>query len=274
MKRINNNLAEEFNILFVVPTLNSYKELPVLLESIKEQTFDRWEILFVDGRSNSKHKKYLKDYSASESRIKIINQSNDNPGIYGAMNIGFSYAKKNQWIFFWGSDDWAPSNKILENISQLIKNLSISNKLPDLIFFQGQYVKKNNLSKGRKSLINLPNRIITGNELKRNIFLGKIPPHQSTLFGPGIRSKKFIYNSAYKMAADLDYFLSISKVPDIKCLANPLNVVNILDGGVSHNRTFLRISEVWKAYWNIFRFKAIFPFSLRYLRKILLKFKL
>ena len=45
--------------VLIVPTLNSYKILPKLIKSLKNQSFDNWNIIFVDGDSSSKHKKWL-----------------------------------------------------------------------------------------------------------------------------------------------------------------------------------------------------------------------
>ena len=49
---------DQFQI--VVPTQNSYKILPQLIESIKGQTLGNWKVFFVDGESNLKNVKWLK----------------------------------------------------------------------------------------------------------------------------------------------------------------------------------------------------------------------
>ena len=45
------------------------------------------------------HKKWLENFCNLEKKARIINQNKENPGIYGAMNIGFKEAKDNEWLF-------------------------------------------------------------------------------------------------------------------------------------------------------------------------------
>ena len=43
------------SIKIIVPTLNSYLILPKLVDSLKMQTWEDWNLLFVDGESTEKH---------------------------------------------------------------------------------------------------------------------------------------------------------------------------------------------------------------------------
>ena len=267
------NFIKSFKILFVIPTLNSYYLLPRLVKSIQRQTFKNWQILFIDGESNDIHKKWINDFCSKEKKARIIYQDKNNPGIYGAMNIGFKEAKDNEWILFWGSDDWAASKHILQDIFLTLIDLNSINNLPSLLFLQGNYISNKNFKKTRKTLINLPQKLIWCKELRRNLFFGKIPPHQTTLFGPDIRSIKSEYNIKYKLAADMDYFLSITKSKDMTCFYAPITIVNLLEGGISNKMNILRLQEVFEIYFKNFGIYSIFPFLLRYLRKIYLKIK-
>ena len=112
------------NIKFVVPTLNSYLLLPKLVNSLKNQTWNHWNLLFVDGKSNKDHTEWLKKSSKEDSRLKIVKQEKKFKGIFGAMNQGFKTIEDNEWIFFWGSDDWAISSDILENLVKKINSYS------------------------------------------------------------------------------------------------------------------------------------------------------
>ena len=173
--------------------------------------------------------------------------------------------------FFWGSDDWASSKYVLEDIFEILVNFKNLNNLPSIISFEGDYINSKDHKKTRKTLINLPKKIINGPELRRNLFLGKIPPHQTTLFGPEVRLFKSQYNTEYRLAADMDYFLAIGKVKDLKYLSYPLTIINILEGGLSNKMHWLRFKEVWKIYFINFGLFAIVPFLFRYLRKIYLR---
>ena len=109
------NIAMQ-SLLIVVPTLDSYKLLPRLVASLKQQTFSNWKLLFVDGPSSKNHRDWIKSCCESDKRFSWIQQSSDNKGIYGAMNQGFETIGDNEWILFWGSDDWAISSTVLSKI--------------------------------------------------------------------------------------------------------------------------------------------------------------
>ena len=49
----------DVRILIIVPTLNSYLLLDNLIESLKNQSFKNWKLLFVDGNSDSNHIDFL-----------------------------------------------------------------------------------------------------------------------------------------------------------------------------------------------------------------------
>ena len=66
---------ESIIFLFIVPTLNSYKDLPKLLISIKEQEYKYWKIIFVDGKSFKSHKKWLKEYCSKDERLITIEEN-------------------------------------------------------------------------------------------------------------------------------------------------------------------------------------------------------
>ena len=114
------NAIEEPYFLFIVPTLNSYKVLKNLVSSIKEQTYKRWNILFIDGNSSEKHKTWLKNLSRNDFRFKVINEKGKR-GIYSAMNLGCKSIKDNFWVFFLGSDDVLFNNHSLELVAEKIK---------------------------------------------------------------------------------------------------------------------------------------------------------
>ena len=85
---------ENITFLFIVPTLNSCNELPKLIESIMEQEYKDWKIIFVDGKSLEIHKTWLKQYCNKDQRLINIDQEENAQGIYNAMNLGLKFAKK------------------------------------------------------------------------------------------------------------------------------------------------------------------------------------
>ncbi len=247
------------SILIIVPTLNSYKLLPKLIKSLENQTSKSWRLIFVDGKSSKKHREYLEKVSKDYGNINYVFQDERNPYIYGAMNIGFNLVKPDEWFLFWGSDDWAYSKYVIEDLVKIINNPNYKKK--DLIFNEALYVNTNN-KKGRKASF----KII--NNLRFSLFLGFSPPHQGCLFSPNSLKKKNYYNTNYCLASDLDYFLSISKYKGLKAINLNKVIVKMRKGGASGLSLKNRVHEVFSIYKKEFGILFIIPFFLRYCFRI------
>ena len=132
-------------------------------------------------------------------------------GIFGAMNEGIGQCDSEEWLLFWGSDDWATSPNDFANINESL--IRVKDNIPDLIIYKGRYIDRDRGKlKRRTSFISSTNnqKILSGNNFRKKLYLGSTPPHQATLFGPGALSKFRQYSEQFDLAADLDYFLKLS----------------------------------------------------------------
>ena len=256
------------SIKIVVPTLNSHYLLPRLIESLQSQTFSNWNILFVDGDSNHNHKEWLNECCYKEKKCKWIEQSKSNTGIFGAMNEGFLNSGADEWLLFWGSDDWAPTPEVFERFVKILANLD--SPFPDLIVCKGRYVhtSANTLKRKTHFFSSKNNILLSANFFRRLLFFGSTPPHQATFFGPGARSKLDKYSEKFRLAADLDYFLKLSKSKDLRVLNIDLEIVHISNAGISNTQTKRRLQEVQLAYKKYFSYMWWFPFLMRYIKKL------
>ncbi|MEY4353083.1 MAG: hypothetical protein RLZZ609_1324 [Cyanobacteriota bacterium] len=263
-------------ILIIVPTLNSHKLLPPLVESLKSQTLDTWRVVFIDGPSNKAHRTWLEFLCLQDPRFQWVAQNDNDRGIFGAMNQGFSLAENtNDWLLFWGSDDRAASPSCLEEAARrLMKYDKISGR-PDMLVCSGIYFSSkysdNNLNTNdytRRS------RFVWRFSYVSSLFYGSTPPHQATLIGPGARSKRNKYDTSYCLAADLNYFLNLSKFADINVVVEDLDLVLMGDSGVSAMQSKRRLREVMRAYRQRFGLKWWIPFLLRYVQRIHSTFRL
>ena len=62
-------MTSEISFLIIVPTLNSSRILGRLIESLKEQTYENWRLVLIDGNSSKYHQDWLKDNVSSDNRI-------------------------------------------------------------------------------------------------------------------------------------------------------------------------------------------------------------
>ena len=86
------------SLLIVVPTLNSYTLLPRMLLSLQQQSWPHWRLLFIDGPSDPEHRRWLLQCCSAEPRCRWVAQSQEQPGIFGAMNQGFALAAPDVWF--------------------------------------------------------------------------------------------------------------------------------------------------------------------------------
>ena len=266
MKKIDTH--DKIAFLFIVPTLNSYKKLPKLVNSLNKQSYQNWRCLFVDGSSEKNHKKWIESTCKRDNRFININENKNKKGIYPAMSEGFKIAKDHEWIIFLGSDDWFCSKNsikfLFESISKYYQNIDLVISSTDLINPKNQTIIRSNKIRAHKHL----DRKIFSNL----IYLGYMPAHQSMCFSSNILRLLMPYSYDYDLASDADLILRLSLCKSLKkILFIKEKTINIGAGGISSKNLFKRTFEVFKIYGRYYKFYFLIPFILRYLNKFKLK---
>ena len=256
------------SLLIVVPTLNSYELLPRLVRSLNQQSWPNWRLLFVDGPSGCEHRKWLQQCCVLESRCHWLEQNPSEPGIFGAMNQGFAQASPIDWVLFLGSDDWLAGPHMLRDA---INSIEITSTLPDLLVCRGRYVDASSGMLTRHTAFH-SSALLNAASFRRLLLHGSTPPHQATFIGPGARRYLNRYLPSFRLSADLDYFLQLSRHSGLLVKCVDLELVYMSDAGVSGQQTFNRLQEVFRAYRRAFAWFWWFPFVVRYCRRILSMF--
>lgn len=254
------------SLLIVVPTLDSYKLLPRLVLSLQGQTWPFWRVLFIDGPSGQKHRSWLESCCRNDKRFSWIVQDPAHIGIFGAMNQGFENAEPEDWLLFWGSDDWAASPEILEKSMSFIDSEDDAQGI-DLLICSGRYVDSSTELLGRISKFSSSGSL-SAIGYRRTLWFGSTPPHQATFFGPRARSKLSVYEPGLYLSADLAYFLALRGFADLSVQCLDLQIVYMAVGGVSSQRTLRRLYEVFLAYRHAYGWLWFFPFLARYYRRL------
>ncbi len=260
----------DIKLSIIVPTLDSHKKLPKLIKKLKEQTEEKWRVIFVDGRSCQEHKNFLQRTVEADSRFKVVTQSQYSRGIFGAMNDGWREVESDEWSLFWGSDDWPSSNKSLELIKETISQHNMDKVL--LAIFCGNYVS--GAGKHVRKARFIPekgSRLIYMDEFRDLLVKGYTPPHQGTLFSPRMNTMR--YNDAYKICADLEIFLRISGEKGESVLNNDLDIITMENSGISSQRTLRRLMEVSRAYRKQQNGSWYMTMTKRYIEKIISRIK-
>jgi len=99
----------------IIPVYNSEASLKQCLESISNQIFTDYEIIFADGGSRDGTLQIISDFQAGNTRSAIKLLPGPDRGIYDAMNKAIAIAE-GAWLYFMGSDDTLAAPDILEVI--------------------------------------------------------------------------------------------------------------------------------------------------------------
>ena len=96
----------------IIPAYNAERFISETIKSVISQTFSDFELLIVDDGSIDNQKKIIKEFAASDNRIRYIYQLNE--GVSAARNNGFKNSH-GRFIAFLDADDvWLPDNLALK----------------------------------------------------------------------------------------------------------------------------------------------------------------
>ncbi|WP_020006384.1 glycosyltransferase family 2 protein [Salinicoccus albus] len=94
-------------ISVITPAFNAEDFIKETIQSVIDQTYDNWEMVIVDDRSQDGTVGYIKEMQAKDSRIKLI-ELEENSGSAVARNTAMDCAE-GRYIAFLDSDDrWLP----------------------------------------------------------------------------------------------------------------------------------------------------------------------
>ena len=114
-------------ISVILPVYNVERYLRECLDSLRNQTFQEFEILCVDDGSTDGSVRILEEYRAVDSRIHILRQAHSNAG--EARNTGLKEAK-GEYLSFLDADDFFEPNMLEEAYNSAIK------KNADIVVFR------------------------------------------------------------------------------------------------------------------------------------------
>ena len=105
-------------ISIVVPVYNSEAYLPDLFSSLENQTFEDYEVIFVDDGSTDRSLSLLESFSQEDQRASVIHQ--ENAGGAAARNRGIDHAKGELMICIDSDDTLSPA--LLEHMALPFEN--------------------------------------------------------------------------------------------------------------------------------------------------------
>lgn len=112
----------------ILPTFNRYDTLSTAIDSVRSQSYEKWELLVVDDKSTDDTVTNIKNSFGKDKRIRIF-QHDNNMGVSVARNTGIENTT-GDYILFLDSDDF-----FREDALSVLNQHIISQDYPEIISF-------------------------------------------------------------------------------------------------------------------------------------------
>ncbi len=122
-------------ISIIIPVHNSERYLEQCLQTVLRQTFPELEVIVVDDGSTDRSGTIANDFSASDSRIRVIRQENQGPS--AARNAAIREAKADI-IGFVDADDWVREDMFEKLYDAMLQNDADVSVCNFIVAFQDQ----------------------------------------------------------------------------------------------------------------------------------------
>tara|TARA_Y200000002_G_scaffold335052_1_gene302397 strand:- start:856 stop:1659 length:804 start_codon:yes stop_codon:yes gene_type:complete len=244
-------------VSIIINCHNGEKYLNESLNSVFNQTYKNFEVIFFNNYSNDNSEKILKKFS--DKRIKYF-KSKKLYNLYNARNLAINKAK-GKYITFIDVDDIWNKNKLEKQIDFLNKNKQ----------FKIVYSNYSSLKKNKKNLIykkNLPSGNIT-QQLLSEYCIGIL----TIMMCRDIFTKNR-FNNKYNIIGDFDLFVKLSKLYKIGSIQKPLALYRIHEENLSKKKNYLYIMELNDWFRNNKKEYQNQKFDLKQFRNFLIKKKI
>jgi len=202
----------KFSIITI--SFNSENTISDTFQSVKNQSFNNYEYLLIDGESKDET---LTIANKQDHISNIV--SEPDKGIYDALNKGIKNST-GEIIGFLNSDDMFYDENSLKHISDAF------DKDTDCLFGDLIYTDINENIK----------RIWKGSDFKKGAFnQGWMPAHPTFYCRRSVYEKLGLYDDSFKIAGDFELMLRFLEKHNIRSKYIPRTLVNMKVGGASNN---------------------------------------
>ena len=214
-------------ISIVMNCHNGEKYLKDSLNSIINQTYENWELIFFDNISSDRSKKILDQFN--DQRIKYY-QSEKFINLYDARNLAVEKCNGN-FVSFLDTDDMWVQDKLEKQINFIKKNSNYK------ILYTNYYVLKNNEKK-----------IMYKKELPSGFITQKL----LDFYGIGINTaflaksifEQYNFKKDLNIIGDFDFFIQTSKKFQIGYISDPLTFYRIHENSFTKKNYKMYINEL------------------------------
>lgn len=218
-------------VSIIMNCLNGEKYLKFSLNSVINQNYKNWELIFWDNKSTDNSFKILKSFK--DSRIKYF-KAKKRTVLYEARNLAIRKAK-GKFIAFLDVDDFWSKDKLSKQIPKF-KNGKIG-----LVY--SNFYKYYNSKKKQK--IAFENKLPKGRVAKsiiKNYQVGFL----TVVLRKNFLNKKKIFDFKYDLLSDYDFVLNFSLKHQFDCINKPLAFYRIHNNQLQKNKMILQAEQYCK----------------------------
>ena len=194
-------------ISVIINCHNGEKYLKESIQSVFNQTYKNWEIIFWDNLSSDNSEKIVKEFS--KDKIKYF-KSDKFISLYDARNKAIEKTK-GSLISFLDTDDWWCKDKLEKQVNLFKTDQSLSLVYSNC-FIYNEFTKKKKIFVKQK----LPQGRIT-KDLLNNYSAGIL-----TILVDKKVFNEFSFNPKYSIIGDFDFVLKLSIKSNFACIDEPL----------------------------------------------------
>ncbi|RDY27443.1 glycosyltransferase [Romboutsia weinsteinii] len=241
-------MGVKFSIITVC--FNSKQTIEETLDSVIKQTYNNYEHIIIDGKSKDGTLDIINRYM-SESK-KVILLSEEDTGIYNAMNKGIDLASGDLVVFLNSDDTFEPD--ALELINKYY------NDKIDLIYGNVSWQEKFKGKIYEKELNLAPNMSQSNKKNNTHIMskyhLEKIQNAHNATFVKTAIIKQNLFDEQLKICSDYKFFLNMY-IQKRKVLHIPYRITNMKMGGISTTQLELGLEEHVKCEIDMLKYSYI-----------------
>lgn len=223
-----------------MPAYNAEKYIERTIQSLLDQTYDKWELIVVDDASDDTTPELILKFSEHDSRIRLIRLEKNYGGPAGPRNIGVKCAKFNLIAFLDSDDLWHPQK--LEKQLELLESFDAFFLCTSMIDFKDE----TDINILHIDSINCFEVSYLSQSVR-----AKIPASSVMVLKNLIMDFPFNEKIEYKAVEDFDCWLRLLK-SGIRCLKirEPLLFYRKSDGQISGSK-FLMMKKVFMVHRNL-----------------------
>lgn len=243
---------------FSVITLsyNSLDSIGKTLDSLINQSYKNFEVIFQDAGSNDGTIEKIKQYLDKFKTASLVSETDT--GIYDGLNKALERVTAN-YVCVLHADDVFASADTLEIAALKLKESRFDLAYGDAFFY----------AKGNSG--HIVRRWISGDFTKNKLFLGWMPPHTTLFIKKEIFKTFGHYRTDLKVSADYDFILKILNSNELKIIYLMKPIVKMSVGGASTSglkSLIIKLKEDFIILSQYYGIIAIIPLILKRMLKI------